>query len=66
MQWSHMNERAGRGAAGMLAQLETPRHPQFWCQAQTHDNDHTCVVAEPTDLEVAGDCPVDEDAWRRA
>jgi hypothetical protein len=36
----------------LLQQLETPQARQFWRQAQTHDNDHTCVVTDPTELEI--------------
>ena len=52
MQWSHMTNAEALALRRLLEDLETPRHRQFWSQAQTHDNDHTCVVTEPTVLEI--------------
>jgi hypothetical protein len=52
MQWSHMSNTEAVALRRLLEDLGTPRARQYWRQAQTHDNDHTCVVTEPTELEV--------------
>jgi hypothetical protein len=36
----------------LLEQLGTPRVRQFWRQAQTHANDYTCQITQPTAAEI--------------
>lgn len=52
MQWSHMTTAQAVALREFLAQLGTPRARQFWRAAQTHDNDYTCQITQPTEAEV--------------
>lgn len=52
MQWSHMTNAQARALRDLLRQLGVPVERQFWRQAQTHDNDHTCYVSSPTVREI--------------
>lgn len=52
MQWSHMTNAQARALKDLLRQLGVPVERQYWRQAQTHDNDHTCYVSAPTVREI--------------
>lgn len=36
----------------LFVQLGTARHRQYWSQAQTHADDYTCMVFDPTPEEI--------------
>jgi hypothetical protein len=52
MTWSHMTTAQAVALRELLTQLGTPRARQFWRAAQTHANDYTCVVVDPTEAEI--------------
>jgi hypothetical protein len=52
MIWSHMTTAQAIALRGLFAQLGTARHRQFWRQAQTHADDYTCEVVDPTPEEI--------------
>jgi hypothetical protein len=52
MTWSHMTTAQAVALRALFAQLGTPRHRQYWRSAQTHDNDYTCEVFDPTEAEI--------------
>jgi hypothetical protein len=54
MTWSHSHMTTAQAVAlrELFAQLGTPRHRQYWRSAQTHDDDYTCEVFDPTPEEI--------------
>jgi hypothetical protein len=52
MTWSHMTTAQAIALRALLTQLGTPRHRQYWSQAQTHADDYTCMVFDPTPEEI--------------
>jgi hypothetical protein len=52
MTWSNMTTAQAVALRELFAQLGTARHRQFWRSAQTHDDDYTCEVVDPTPEEI--------------
>jgi hypothetical protein len=52
MTWSHMTTAQAVALRDLFVQLGTARHRQYWSQAQTHDDEYTCIVFAPTPEEI--------------
>lgn len=48
MTWSHLTTGQAQVLRACLMQLGIAPHRQYWKQAQTHDDDYTCQLFDPT------------------